>query len=217
MSNQNNIGKNRETKRQQILKGAVKVFTENGFDASSMDKIAEVAGVSKITVYKHFQSKENLFQEIVSDFLRQSDEKKPLEYSKIRPLKEQIWDFASAELYWVSDPVQRGLSKLLASVYLFKPDFVKKTMTGHKFHEDFINWLNAAQEDGKLAFQSAELAANILYGMIEGCLTWNILLTDGEFLPLADTLLPEIIDVFLCRYSCVPDKRKSEPDKTISF
>ena len=78
MSNQKNKSKKKNTslKKQIILEAAIKVFCKNGFDASSMDKIAETAGVSKITVYNHFQSKENLFQEIVSDFLRQSDEKK---------------------------------------------------------------------------------------------------------------------------------------------
>jgi hypothetical protein len=72
MSNQK---KTKPLKEREMLEGAIKVFSKNGFDASSMDKTAETAGVSKITVYKHFQSKENLFLEIVSDFLRQSDGK----------------------------------------------------------------------------------------------------------------------------------------------
>lgn len=195
-----NKKKNKTSKEQKILEGAIKVFSKNGFDASSMDKIAEAAGVSKITVYNHFQSKENLFQEIVSDFLRQSNEKKPIVYSKTRSLKEQLLDFAEAEMYRVKEPLQRGVSKLLASVFLFKPDFVKKTMTEQKFHEDFINWLYAAKEDGKMTFDSAELTAQIFYGMVEGCLTWNVLLTDGESLPYVEPLLKEVIDVFLCRY-----------------
>ena len=71
--------KKRDTslKRKAMLKGAVKVFTKNGFDASSMDYIAEVAGVSKRTVYNHFPSKEILFQAIVAGFLKQRDEIKP--------------------------------------------------------------------------------------------------------------------------------------------
>lgn len=195
--------KNTTLKRQKILEGAIKVFTENGFDASSMDKIAETSGVSKITVYKHFQSKENLFQSIVSEFLRQSDEKKPIKYSKTQPLKEQLMDFAKAELYRVSDPVQLGLSKLLASVYIFKPDYVKETLAGHKFYDDFTMWLDAAKKDGTITFETAELTAQVFYGMIEGCLTWNALLTDGANLPYIEPLLKEIIDVFLCRYGCL--------------
>ncbi|MDD2994107.1 MAG: TetR/AcrR family transcriptional regulator, regulator of autoinduction and epiphytic fitness [Clostridiales bacterium] len=194
------VKKSAVAKRQKILEGAMKVFTENGFDASSMDHIAQTAGVSKITVYKYFQSKENLFQEIVSDFLLQSDEKKPITYSKTRPIRDQLMDFAMAELYRVKDPIPRGVSKLLASVYLFKPDLVKQTLAGKHFYEDFTIWLEAAKQDGALTFETAALTAQIFYGMMEGCLTWNILLTDGATLPYVEPILAEILDVFLCRY-----------------
>lgn len=203
---ENKKRKKRDTskKRKIILDAAIQIFSQYGFDASSMDKIAETAGVSKITIYKHFQNKEILFQEIVSDFLKQSSQKKPIGYSSERPISDQLKDFIQAELYWIYNPVERGLSRLLASVYLFKIDFVLKTMEKHPFHSDFINWLNKAQEDGKLEFQSPRLAAQIFYGMIEGCITWNALLTDGASLADLDLLLNEIIDVFLNQYSVHP-------------
>lgn len=49
-------------KRQAILKAAGEVFMDVGF-AASVDRIAEVAGVSKQTVYGHFGSKEDLYRE----------------------------------------------------------------------------------------------------------------------------------------------------------
>ncbi|MDR3160569.1 MAG: TetR/AcrR family transcriptional regulator, partial [Spirochaetaceae bacterium] len=71
MSNAPKKRKKRDTseKRQVILDGAIKVFTKQGFEAAGMDTIADVAGVSKRTVYNHFRSKEALFQTIVGDFL----------------------------------------------------------------------------------------------------------------------------------------------------
>jgi AcrR family transcriptional regulator len=53
-------------KRQQILDGARRLFLSKGFDASSMADIAHEAGVSKGTLYVYFDSKERLFQELVS-------------------------------------------------------------------------------------------------------------------------------------------------------
>jgi len=50
-----------EEKRSQIMAAAADLFTEQGFDSTSMDKIAERAGVSKQTVYSHFGSKEGVF------------------------------------------------------------------------------------------------------------------------------------------------------------
>ncbi len=196
--------KKRDTsmKRQIILDGAVKVFTEYGFDSSSMDRIAEVAGVSKRTIYNHFISKEILFQAIVADFLKQRDDIKPIEYSKNLPLTEQLWAFAEAELYLINDPVRRGLSKLLTSVFLMDTNFGKATRSQYEPHKALIIWLNSAKEDHKLNFQSPELAARIFYGMVEGCLTWSALFSDGESLKYADNILDEIISTFLSRYEC---------------
>lgn len=185
-----------------ILDGAVKVFTENGFDTSSMDRIAEVAGVSKRTIYNHFQNKESLFQAIVADFLKERDKIKPIQYSKGLSLQEQLREFAQAELYLINDPVRRGLSKLLTSVFLMNIDFGKDTRSQFEPHKAFIQWLNSAKEDKKLSFQSPELAARIFYGMVEGCLTYSALFTDGESLKYADNLLNEIISTFLSRYGC---------------
>ena len=48
-------------KRAAILEAAKRLFTTQGFDGTSMDAIAAAAGVSKLTVYSHFQDKERLF------------------------------------------------------------------------------------------------------------------------------------------------------------
>ena len=48
-------------KRAAILNVAKRLFTTQGFDSTSMDAIAAAAGVSKLTVYSHFQDKERLF------------------------------------------------------------------------------------------------------------------------------------------------------------
>ncbi len=52
-------------KHEAILTAATEVFLERGFGAASMDLIARRAGVSKVTVYKHFGGKEALFGAIV--------------------------------------------------------------------------------------------------------------------------------------------------------
>src|SRR6266511_676367 len=48
-------------KRRQILTGARQVFAELGFERASVDLIAARAGVSKATVYNHFEDKKALF------------------------------------------------------------------------------------------------------------------------------------------------------------
>jgi AcrR family transcriptional regulator len=48
-------------KRAQILNGAATVFAAEGYEGASMARIASVAGVSKGTLYNHFDSKAALF------------------------------------------------------------------------------------------------------------------------------------------------------------
>ncbi len=54
-------------KRAAILEAAQKAFLEGGYAATSMDSIAELAGVSVKTLYRHFENKDELFSAIVLD------------------------------------------------------------------------------------------------------------------------------------------------------
>src|SRR4029078_4941 len=50
-----------------ILEAAQRHFDEHGLERASVDAIAADAGVSKMTVYSNFGSKEGLFQAVVRD------------------------------------------------------------------------------------------------------------------------------------------------------
>ncbi|GAA4339985.1 AcrR family transcriptional regulator [Actinomadura luteofluorescens] len=56
-------------KRQVIIQAARSAFVRDGFDAA-MDAIAAEAGVSKVTVYNHYGSKETLFVAVIGDALQ---------------------------------------------------------------------------------------------------------------------------------------------------
>ena len=61
-------GRPRDTERgRRILEAAQRHFNEHGLERASMDAIAADAGVSKMTVYSNFGSKDGLFQAVVRD------------------------------------------------------------------------------------------------------------------------------------------------------
>src|SRR5580692_9403318 len=60
-------------KHRQIADAATTLFLNQGFLGTSMDDIAAEAGVSKMTVYKHFSDKDQLFAEIVLGTVDQVD------------------------------------------------------------------------------------------------------------------------------------------------
>ncbi|WP_281309934.1 TetR/AcrR family transcriptional regulator [Flavobacterium flavigenum] len=47
-------------KRDKMIKSAYDIFYKNGFHATGVDAIVESTGISKRTLYKHFESKEGL-------------------------------------------------------------------------------------------------------------------------------------------------------------
>jgi TetR/AcrR family transcriptional regulator, regulator of autoinduction and epiphytic fitness len=59
-----------KAKAEAILQGAVQEFLKHGYAATSMDKIAKAAGVSKATVYSHFRDKESLFNTVIQDLVK---------------------------------------------------------------------------------------------------------------------------------------------------
>jgi AcrR family transcriptional regulator len=51
---------------EQVLKATLKLIADRGIDATSVDAIAEESGVSKATIYKHWDTKEALCLEAIS-------------------------------------------------------------------------------------------------------------------------------------------------------
>ncbi|MDX1944925.1 MAG: TetR/AcrR family transcriptional regulator [Pirellulaceae bacterium] len=54
-----------DDKRSLVLRAAHKIFLRDGFSVTSMDAITLEAGVSKATVYAHFDSKDKLFETLI--------------------------------------------------------------------------------------------------------------------------------------------------------
>ena len=54
-------------RRQQLLDVALRVFAEQGFHPTSMNDLAEAAGVTKPVLYQHFASKRELYLELLED------------------------------------------------------------------------------------------------------------------------------------------------------
>jgi AcrR family transcriptional regulator len=61
------------TTRERVLRAAVRVFTERGFDATSMREIAARAGVTKPVIYYYFQGKKELYASLLRHVLEATD------------------------------------------------------------------------------------------------------------------------------------------------
>lgn len=61
-----------EIKYNRLIEKAEQLFISLGYRAVSMEDIAEAAGISKMTIYKHFDSKEDLFIKVVTSLMNKT-------------------------------------------------------------------------------------------------------------------------------------------------
>jgi AcrR family transcriptional regulator len=55
-----------QERREQLLDVASHLFSEGGYDGTTMDSVARAAGVTKPLLYQHFESKHALYEEIIT-------------------------------------------------------------------------------------------------------------------------------------------------------
>ena len=56
----------RDERQAQILRAAAAAFARGGFAATSMDDVAVEAGITRLIVYRHFDSKEELYRSVLT-------------------------------------------------------------------------------------------------------------------------------------------------------
>ena len=94
----------RLSKEEAIITAAEKVFSKVGYRNAKMEDVAKLAGITKVTLYSYFQSKENLymaltyrgFQKLLNGYYQVIDKYKnePGLYSALA-LLDKFMDFAS--------------------------------------------------------------------------------------------------------------------------
>ena len=58
----------RAQRRDQILAAATEAFARSGFAATSLDDVAAEAGITRVILYRHFDSKTDLYQAVLDRF-----------------------------------------------------------------------------------------------------------------------------------------------------
>ena len=62
------ISKEPEERKQEILETAIKLFSVNGFEKTSISDIAKEIGIAQGLCYRYFPSKDVLFQSAINEY-----------------------------------------------------------------------------------------------------------------------------------------------------
>lgn len=192
-----------ERKREAIVAAAITEFRENGFEVTSMDKIAATAGVSKRTVYNHFPSKEELFAEILHQLWASSVAQLDVNYASDRPLRDQLRRLLEAKMKMMSDANFLDLARVAIAATIHSPDRAQDMVNRLSAREEgFTQWVRAAQEDGRLNCLDPAFAAHQIQSLLKAFAFWPQI-TLGQ--PTLDTaaqarVIESAIDLFLAGY-----------------
>lgn len=191
----------KEDKREQIFQAAVLEFQENGFAGASMDRVSARAGASKRTVYKHFESKEKLFQELVRRHWSSFAATLEVAYEPGRDIREQLMDLGHAQGRLFTSADVMATTKLVMSEVLRSPELVEEDQSKTDYKVYFQAMLADAAEDGQLTIEDPRAAADEFISLIKGKAFWPVVL--GAPVVSQDEMkkiVAQSVDMMMSRY-----------------
>lgn len=165
------IGRPRDlSKRAAILQAAKEHFMRHGFDRASMDAIAASAAVSKLTVYSHFGSKDELFKAMITDKCKECRINDDYERLVALPIKEALIHIATrfVDLMFQQDVID--LNRIVLTESADKPKISQLLYEAgpRPSKAAFAAFLEHAHKTRKLTIDSIERATQHFFILLKG-------------------------------------------------
>lgn len=191
-----------DRKRASIVEAAVEEFRKRGYYASSMNRIAELAEVSKRTLYRHFDSKEELFDAIIDELMQRVDEIPYREFDASEDLAEQLAEVAKAEIAFMSSDAIQASARAGLSRVIGEPE-AARSIDHDRFHKRFIGWLKQAKSAGCFReMHDIEFAAQQFAFQLQAFAFWPPIIRGEMKLSTRrrNKVVDETVRMFLDRY-----------------
>jgi AcrR family transcriptional regulator len=159
-----------EERRQQLVRVAMKLFSQRGFRGTTTKEIAQAAGVSEAMVFRHFATKEELYAAILDDKAGTGE---------IELMCERV---AGAVTRGDDHAVFESLAAAMLHHHEHDPEFLRlllySALEGHELFEMFWNknvremaqficsYIGARQKAGALREMEPMIAGRAFIGMI---------------------------------------------------
>ncbi|WP_087017911.1 TetR/AcrR family transcriptional regulator [Thaumasiovibrio subtropicus] len=192
-----------QLKREAILAAAKTAFKADGVQSTSMDKLAQLAQVSKRTVYNHFATKEVLVMELVSELWTKALVEIDFEYKPETSLHTQLAALLKLEINLIASAEYLDLSRVAFGHLFYAPEQLEAQLSRFAKQETTIHrWLEAAVADGKVMLEDIEVGNEQLHSLIKGRCFWPQLLSMRPILTASeiDTLATQTAAFFLSHY-----------------
>ena len=191
--------KERELRKQNILDSALSVFKNKGFEGSTMDEIAKDADFGKATLYYYFNSKEEIFVEILKNGWK------------------MIWESIEEEVHDHDQPKETFINSLniigglvRKNQILFEFLFTSPQMMPTAFSDDKNSWKNyqnkmygvfqSLLEEGIEKNEFPKMRSDIMMRAIGG-LFHGLFFLGNDKKQMSRETMEEFISTFIGNYS----------------
>ncbi|MCJ2010365.1 TetR/AcrR family transcriptional regulator [Methylobacterium sp. WL30] len=159
-----------------IVEVATRLFMERGFDATSIDAVAEAAGVSKPTLYSRYRDKRALFEAVLDERIREwlaplsaAAETQALEANP-RDAATVLDELSRNLLARAHAPGAAALTRCIAAQAMQFPDLARLA-----YEEGWMRGVRAVGRlltvmaaRGQIAVDDAEIAADLFLNLVLG-------------------------------------------------
>jgi len=188
----------KNTTKQRLLDATLKLISEKGYLGSTTREIAQEAGVTELTLFRHFGTKEKLFEALLRNhtFLPRLKELLPeldgLSYGDSLRL--------IATRFLLSLKERKSLVKIMYSEGTIYPEKIKKLY--NKFADDLrltlASYFRGLQKKGLLRTVSPEMAAQLFLGMLFSYFrSEEIMRAGGMKKQTREKNIKEFVDIFM--------------------
>ncbi|AJR05741.1 TetR/AcrR family transcriptional regulator [Photobacterium gaetbulicola] len=172
-----------EQKRLAIITAAKQEFIANGFLAANMNNICTAAEVSKRTLYRHFESKELLFEAVLTEIREKSVVEEHYQFDENKSLDEQLRLITQHELKNIYQVYGIELSRTILMEFFRQPELAK-SITQRLYHTHAVSqWFEQALAAKKLFAQDVQTITSIYISLLQGQLFWPQVL---DLMPLPE-------------------------------
>ncbi|AUG39390.1 TetR family transcriptional regulator [Pseudomonas chlororaphis] len=195
-------------KRQAILEAAKTLFLSNGYASTSMDAVAAEAGVSKLTVYSHFNDKETLFSSAV---MAKCEEQLPtliFELPAGMPIESVLLNIARGFHLLINSEESLNLHRLMLALGSQDPKLSQIFFEAGPLRmlQGMERLLARIDQSGALSIDKPRNAAEHFFCLLKGTANFRLLYGCGE--PLSDEdaeeHVREVVGLFMRAYRPEP-------------
>jgi TetR/AcrR family transcriptional repressor of mexJK operon len=157
-------------KRQSILDAATRIFLARGFAGTSMEAVADAAGVSKITIYAHFSDKDTLFSAMIRARCESYNRPERFAVYADLPPREALTEMGRNFLALLLDPEVVRLYRVIQAEAGTRPKVAELFFEAgpERAIELFTDYFRRARARGHFALDDPERVADDFLSLLKG-------------------------------------------------